>query len=256
MHADESGAGPCDREQADEPDAGRRGRQADEHRPRNRRAAGRHVSPIRVIRRPGAVAVAIAGLVVACCAVAGLAWASHTGRSAVTPRGAPPLVPVPAGKRAAVPSASATTVPGPTALVIPAIGVRTRLIHLGLTSNGTLQVPAIAVLAGWYTGSPRPGEPGPAVIAGHIDSSRGPGVFFRLRDLRPGNLVYVRRGRRSLAVFTVMAVRTYPRWRFPASAIYGPEPNAQLRLITCGGTFDPATRHYLSNVIVFAVLKP
>ena len=232
---------------ADDPEAGQGGRT---------RANARHVSPVRLIRRPGAVAIALLGIVVACGAAAGLAWASHTGHAAVTPHGAPPLVPVPAGKWAAVPAAAATRVPAPTSLVIPAIGVRTPLIRLGVTSAGTLQVPATATVAGWYTGSPRPGEPGAAVIAGHIDSYLGPGVFFRLRNLRPGDLVYVRRGHGRVAVFTVTAVRTYLKSRFPASAIYGPEPDSQLRLITCGGTFDPATGHYLSNVIAFAVLKP
>jgi sortase (surface protein transpeptidase) len=146
-------------------------------------------------------------------------------------------------------------VPRPTALVIPAIGVRTRLIHLGLTSAGTLQVPSSTAVAGWYTGSPRPGETGAAVIAGHIDSYQGPGIFFRLRDLKPGELVYVKRGTGKLAVFRVTAVRTFLKARFPTADIYAPVPNAQLRIITCGGTFDPATGHYLSNVVVFAVLR-
>jgi LPXTG-site transpeptidase (sortase) family protein len=125
-----------------------------------------------------------------------------------------------------------------------------------LTAAGTLQVPGSAAVAGWYTGSPRPGEPGAAVIAGHIDSDRGPGVFYRLAELKPGNLVYVQRGRGRLAVFKVTAVRTFLKSKFPTAAVYGPVPDSQLRLITCGGTFDPATGHYLSNVIAFASLQP
>jgi LPXTG-site transpeptidase (sortase) family protein len=147
-------------------------------------------------------------------------------------------------------------VPRPTALDIPAIGVKTRLIRLGLTAAGTLQVPSSTSVAGWYTGSPRPGETGAAVIAGHIDSYAGPGVFYRLEDLKPGDLVYVQRGHGTLAVFKVTAVRTFLKARFPTAAVYGPVPDPQLRLITCGGTFDPATGHYLSNVIVFASLQP
>jgi len=146
--------------------------------------------------------------------------------------------------------------PRPTALDIPAIGVRTRLVRLGLTAAGTLQVPRSTAVAGWYTGSPRPGEPGSAVIAGHIDSDRGPGVFYHLAELKPGNLVYVQRGRGRLAVFKVTAVRTYLKSKFPTAAVYGPVPDSELRLITCGGTFDPASGHYLSNVIVFASLQP
>jgi sortase (surface protein transpeptidase) len=110
-------------------------------------------------------------------------------------------------------------------------------------------------VAGWYSGSPRPGGTGSAIIAGHIDSVSGPGVFFRLRALRPGDVVYVERGHGPIAVFRVTAVRTFRKLKFPTAAVYGPVPGAQLRLITCGGTFDPATGHYLSNVVVFAVLQ-
>jgi len=206
------------------------------------------------VRRPWAAASAVVGILALSGAVAGLAWASHTARPA-TPLGVPPLVPVPAGHWAAAPPAKATTVARPTGLVIPVIGVRTRLIRLGLTASGALQVPASTAVAGWYTGSPRPGAIGAAVIAGHIDSYLGPGVFFRLRELRPGDLIYVQRAHASLAVFRVTGVRTFLKTRFPTAAVYGPVPDAQLRLITCGGTFDPATGHYLSNVIVFAVLQ-
>ena len=213
------------------------------------------MSPTRLIRRPLAAAAALLGVLMLCVAAAGLAWASHTGRPATSP-GTPALVPVPKGKWAAVPPALMSSAPGPTALDIPAIGVKTRPIRLGLTAAGTLQVPGSAAVAGWYTGSPRPGEPGAAVIAGHIDSGRGPGVFYRLADLKPGNLVYVQRGRGRLAVFKVTAVRTFLKSKFPTAAVYGPVPDSQLRLITCGGTFDPATGHYPSNVIVFATLQP
>jgi hypothetical protein len=225
---------------------------ADGHDTGQRRA--RHVSPIRVIRRPWAAVAALAGLIVVCAGAGGLVWASHTARPA-TPLGRAPFVPIPAGHYAAAPAAVAAAVPAPTALEIPAIGVRTRLIRLGVTATGALQVPTSIAVAGWYTGSSRPGATGSAVIAGHIDSVSGPGVFFRLRELHPGDLVYVRRGHASMAVFTVTAVRLVPKSSFPTNEVYGPVPNAQLRLITCGGTFDPATGHYLSNVIVFAVLQ-
>jgi LPXTG-site transpeptidase (sortase) family protein len=224
----------------------------------NGQAAGqqgaRHVSRIRVIRRPWAAVAALAGVIILCAGAAGLVWASHTARPA-TPLGPTPLVAIPAGHIAAAPPAEAITVPRPTALEIPAIGVRTRLIRLGVTATGTLQVPTSTAVAGWYTGSPRPGATGSSVIAGHIDSVSGPGVFFRLRELHPGDLVYVQRGHASMAVFTVTAVQLVPKSKFPTDEVYAPVPNAQLRLITCGGTFDSATGHYLSNVIVFAVLR-
>jgi len=216
--------------------------------------SGRHASPVRVIRRPWSAAATVVGVLVICVGAGGLAWASHTGRPA-TPIGRPPAIAVPSGSPAGQPSARAQLVPRPTELVIPAIGVRTKLVRLGLTASGALQVPARASVAGWYTKSPRPGGTGSAVIAGHIDSVSGPGVFYRLRELRPGDLIYVERRHGPMAVFRVTAVRRYLKSRFPTAAVYGPVPNAQLRLITCGGAFDPATGHYLSNVIVFAVLQ-
>jgi hypothetical protein len=217
---------------------------------------GRHTSRVRVVRRPAAVAILLIGLLVAAVAVVGLSLASQTGHAAtpVTPLSKTALVPIPKGKWAAVPSSAGARVARPVSLTIPAIGVRTRLIHLGLTSAGTLQVPGSTAVAGWYTGSPRPGESGGAVIAGHIDSYRGPGVFFRLRLLRPGQRVYVRRTDGTLAVFQVTSVRSYLKRQFPTAAVYGPTPDAQLRMITCGGTFDPATGHYLSNTIAYASL--
>jgi hypothetical protein len=216
---------------------------------------GRHVSGARRIRRPWAAAAVLGGAAAACIGIAGLAWASHTARPP-TPVGRTPLVAVPRGHWAAVPApAAAPAVARPVSLEIPAIGVRTALMRLGLTAAGTLQVPPTTAVAGWYTGSPRPGAIGAAVIAGHIDSASGPGVFFRLRLLRPGDLIYVRRADGSLAVFEVTAVRTYLKTRFPTEAVYGAVPDSQLRLITCGGTFDVATGHYLSNVIVFATLQ-
>jgi len=214
---------------------------------------GRHISPIRVARRPTAAIALIAGLLAAGVGVTGLALASRTGRPAV-PVGAPTLVPVPVGRQAAAPLPTARPVPRPTGLIIPSIGVRSGLVRLGLTASGALQVPADTSVAGWYTGSSRPGAIGAAVIVGHIDSETAPGVFFRLRLLRRGRLVYVRRADGSLAVFRVTAVRSYAKSDFPTLAVYGPAPTAQLRLITCGGEFDFATGHYLSNLIVYASL--
>ena len=221
---------------------------------------GRHASSAWNVRRPWAVAALVTGIVLLIGAAAGLAWASHTGRSAAAV-GKTPSVAVPRGRWAAAPEAAApqssssqAPVALPVSLTIPAIGVSTRLVQLGLTTTGTLQVPASTAVAGWYTGSPRPGQTGAAVIAGHVDSQTGPAVFFRLRLLQPGQLVYVRRADGSLAVFQVTAVQTYLKTQFPTAAVYAAQPDAQLRLITCGGTFDPATGHYLSNVVVSATL--
>ena len=146
------------------------------------------------------------------------------------------------------------TVARPYWLLIPAIGVSTNLVRLGLTAQDTLQVPPTAAVAGWYTGSPRPGEVGSSIIAGHIDSKLGPGIFYHLSQMHRGEYIYVIRGNQSVAVFEVTSLRTYAKSSFPRNAIYGPVPDSELRLITCGGTFDFATGSYLSNVVVNAVL--
>jgi hypothetical protein len=192
-----------------------------------------------------------AGLATVVAGAAGLGL-SRGGRPAQRP--AAVSVPAPDGTAAQVtwPSAAAR-VALPAELTVPAIGVRTRLIHLGLTPGGALQVPSSFKVAGWYDRGPRPGAPGPAVIVGHVDSVAGPGIFYQLSALRPGDRAYVRRSDGTLAVFRVTAVRTYRKDRFPTAAVYGPTPGPQLRLITCGGTFDPARRSYLSNVVVYAV---
>ena len=102
------------------------------------------------------------------------------------------------------------------------------------------------------TGSPRPGEIGSSIIAGHIDSHLGPGIFYRLRELHPGNRIYVRQADSRLAVFRVTAVYQYSKAHFPTAAVYGAVPDAELHLITCGGTFDYATHNYLSNIVVYS----
>jgi sortase (surface protein transpeptidase) len=173
-------------------------------------------------------------------------------RPADIPRPVATLGIVPSGAAVAAPSPSAGQPAAlPVALTIPAIDVSTKLIKLGMTAQGTLQVPTSTSVAGWYTGSPRPGNVGSSVIAGHIDSYLGPGVFFRLRLLRPGDLVYVREATGRLAVFRVNSVHMYPKNHFPTAAVYGPSPDAELRLITCGGVFDHATGSYLSNVVAY-----
>jgi sortase (surface protein transpeptidase) len=119
-------------------------------------------------------------------------------------------------------------------------------------SSGALQVPSSTSVAGWYTGSSRPGAIGPAVIVGHIDSYQGPGIFFRLVDLKSGDPIYVKRADGTLVEFRVTEVHMYSKDAFPTQAVYGPTPDAELRLITCGGAFDPSSGHYLSNVVVYA----
>ncbi len=145
----------------------------------------------------------------------------------------------------------------PLSVHIPAIGVDSRLLHLGLNADGTIQVPSVRTNSGqaaWYKYSATPGQIGSSVIEGHVDSDHGPAVFFRLGALRPGDTIDVRLADGVTAIFRVTGVREYTKSRFPANAIYGATDFAALRLITCGGAFDYATGHYLSSTVVFASL--
>ena len=194
------------------------------------------------------------GLLAVGAGTAGVVAASSAGAAVRLPA-RPTPVPAPSGRTVTpVWLTTGQRTAQPVLLTIPAIGVRTKLVDLGLNSNGTLQVPASTAVAGWYSGSPRPGAVGAAVIAGHVDSRAGLGVFFWLHALRPGDLVYVGRSDGTMAVFTVTSVRTYAKDQFPTAAVYGPVPDTELRLITCGGTFDRTLGSYLSNVVVFARL--
>ena len=144
----------------------------------------------------------------------------------------------------------------PVVLDIPSIGVRSSLLSLGLNADGTVQVPSGTSYdeAGWYRFSPTPGSLGPAVILGHVSGAGHASVFFRLGDLRPGNRVRVTRRDGSIAAFEVTGVRRFPKDHFPTQLVYGNTNHAALRLITCGGSFDFSTGHYLDNVVVFATL--
>jgi hypothetical protein len=141
---------------------------------------------------------------------------------------------------------------GPVRLLIPAIGVATPLLRLGLEADGSMAVPADFGRAGWFAGGPAPGQVGPAVIAGHVDSRTGPAVFHRLRELRPGQVVLVERADRTRLRFVVSQARSYPKAEFPTGAVFGPVGSPELRLITCAGDFDRARGSYRDNLVVFA----
>jgi hypothetical protein len=142
----------------------------------------------------------------------------------------------------------------PVRLAIPTIGVATPLVHLGLEADGGMQVPADFGRAGWFTEGPAPGQVGPSVIAGHVDSRTGPAVFYRLRELRSGQAILVERADGSRLRFVVERARSYPKEEFPTAAVFGPVPEAALRLITCAGDFDRARGSYRDNLVVFARL--
>jgi hypothetical protein len=146
----------------------------------------------------------------------------------------------------------------PVSIGIPAIGVHSVLLRLGVKPDGTMQVPPLQrrpSAAGWYKYSVTPGQIGTSVIEGHVDNQQGPAVFYRLGALRPGDLVNVQLADGITAVFRVTGVRQYLKSQFPARTVYRDATRfAALRLITCGGSFDYATSQYLSSTVVFAFL--
>lgn len=176
------------------------------------------------------------------------------GREPPAPRADPPPQ---SGGTASFRHRPAPGVAEPAWLAVPAIGVRTDLLRLGLAPDGTLEVPSMAQAgtAGWYDASPRPGATGPAVIVGHVDSTTGPAVFSRLSALTPGARVVVGRTDGSTATFRVTRLARHPKDRFPTAAVYGDTRRPELRLITCGGSYAPG-RGYLDNLVVDAVLTP
>lgn len=143
----------------------------------------------------------------------------------------------------------------PTWIRIPTIAVNARLIGLDVSPSGELDVPPAdrADIAGWNTRAVTPGETGTAVIAGHVDNKRGPAVFYDLGKLGTGRKVEVHRRDGHTAIFTIYAVRTHPRENFPSTRVYGPTGRPELRVITCGGTYDEANG-YSANTVVYAHL--
>lgn len=163
-----------------------------------------------------------------------------------------PSVVAPAGASDAPPTSVLAPPGDPLRIRIPAIGVNAPLVRLGLNSDRTLEVPKFQE-AGWYTGASRPGSAGPAVIAAHVDSRTGPAVFYRLRELTPGDTVQVDY-RTGTVTFTVRESQSFPKSNFPTARVYGATEEPELRLITCDGTFDRKARSYRSNRVVWADL--
>ncbi|SNS11345.1 Sortase family protein [Geodermatophilus pulveris] len=222
-------------------------------------------------RRPGprawaalALALAAVAVVALVVAVTGQQRAPQPPAAAATSAPAAPdaasrdAVPAPAPAPAAPTGAApAGPVAAPVSLEIPAIDVRSDLLRLGVDGDGTVQVPPLTAddRAGWYERGPAPGAVGPAVVLGHVDSAEwGPGVFFDLGALRPGDEVTVTGEDGSVAVFAVDRVERHPKDDFPTIAVYGNTDDAQLRLITCGGDFDGGAGSYEDNVVAFASL--
>ena len=167
--------------------------------------------------------------------------------------GPPPELPAqvqPAAERSVPEPARAR----PVSIEIPALDVSGPLGDLTSAGNGELLAPDDPGLAGWYTEGVVPGAVGPAVIGGHVDSRRGPGVFYGLGRLGAGDVVRITLSDGHVVRFTVTGVREVAKAQFPTGAVYAPTPRPELRLITCGGRFDRSVRSYVDNVVVDAVM--
>jgi len=207
----------------------------------------------------GLVIAGVAGVVAALLVVG-------PGPSADVRAGQSPATTPAAGSAAPSPAPEAATVPGPSAaapvstprgerpetLTIPAIDVDATVTELGIADDGTIEVPDVPAETGWLDTTPAPGQQGPAVIAGHVDSTTGPAVFYRLSELVAGDEITVTAHDGTTARFTVDGVRTYAQDDFPTEEVYGPVPGPALRLITCGGVYDRSAGGYQSNVVIYA----
>lgn len=157
------------------------------------------------------------------------------------------------------PAAPAVVAPPPVAdpagLEIPTIDVHAAgITDLVTDAHGAMEIPADPAVVGWYPLGPAPGEPGPAILTGHVNYGGTPGVFARLHELKAGDHVTVPRADLTAAEFVVYAVDEYPKDAFPADKVYGDTPGPELRLITCGGDLDRAAHSYRDNIVVSARL--
>ena len=180
------------------------------------------------------------------------------------PSDAKPLAgPVIAAPASPAPDAAAAPTPGagmtlpraePTRLIIRSIAVDAPFMPLSIGTSGQLDSPPPndSNLVGWFQEGVTPGEPGAAIVAGHVDTKTGPGVFLYLGSVRPGTLVDVAREDGSVVTFAVDSVESFSKTDFPDDRVYGDTPDPQLRLITCGGEYDKKAKDYKENVVVFA----
>jgi sortase (surface protein transpeptidase) len=141
---------------------------------------------------------------------------------------------------------------------VPGIRAHSSLVPLGLNADRTVEVPPVEapMQAGWYEHSPTPGQTGPSIVLGHVDGGGQDGIFARLHELAPGDEIRIGREDEQVARFVVERTEQFPKTEFPADQVYGDTKGPELRLITCGGSFDEAANSYRDNVIVFAVFIP
>lgn len=243
--------------------------------PVGRARHGAHRTQPRRIPRPAVVTLA-AGLALAVTSLITAMSGRHESPVPVASAAPLPVASVPVAPRVAAPAHPRGAAPRsvsmgalitkparllhvpPTEIGIPAVGIKSTLVGLALNPDRTLQPPADYRQAGWYAAGSYPGDAdgAPAVIAGHVDSWNGPAVFYQLQQVKVGQEVRVTRADGSVAVFDVYAARRYPKDAFPADAVYAPTAAAEIRVITCTGTFDKSRRSYLDNLVLFARLNP
>ncbi|MER7460798.1 class F sortase [Micromonospora sp. NPDC126480] len=144
----------------------------------------------------------------------------------------------------------------PVRLAVPAVQISAPVASVGQARDGTIAVPPLerADETGWYDRGPTPGEPGSAVIVGHVDTKRGPSVFYDLHKLRPGDPVEVTRADGSVVEFRVDSVEHFPKDQLPADRVYVEDGKPTLVLITCGGDWVGGRTGYADNVIAFATM--
>lgn len=172
--------------------------------------------------------------------------ATSTPTASTTDKAPPQSAPVETTKAPVIP-------PGdPQDLSIPSINYQGDLIPLGVNDDDSLEVPSDYDQAGWYTQGTRPGEPGPTIIAAHVDSRSGPGAFYNLRDVQEGDQVEVTIEDGTAHTYEVYKVEDYPKKALPTVDVFGAVIDDELRLITCGGEFDQSLRSYTDNLVVYA----
>lgn len=195
-------------------------------------------------------------------AAAALSVLAGTGAMGVaaTHQSTPPPRPVAAGRipqplspAPSTPRAESMSRSVPTSVRIPQVGLHASLVPVHISADGQLPLPEDPSRASWLASSVTPGERGTSIMAGHVDTLKGPAAFYHLSAVRPGMRIDVARADHTTARFTIDAVAVYPKDHFPDTQVYGPTPGPSLRLLTCTG-WDAVAREYRDNVVVYATV--
>ncbi|MFF1611999.1 class F sortase [Amycolatopsis sp. NPDC058278] len=200
--------------------------------------------------------IALVVALVAALVVLALTLGGHRDPGTAQPPPAQPVAVDPAPRSGSQDAVAALPKVEPVSIDIPKIGAHSSLVPLGLNPDNTVEVPPVTtpLQAGWYTYAPTPGETGPAVVLGHVDGNHQKGIFFRLKELAPGDRVSIARKDGTTVVFEVTKVHQVPKKDFEGEGVYDDTAGPELRLITCGGVFDRNAHNYVDNIVVYARL--